>query len=66
MLPVECIVRGYLAGTAWQEYREAEHGLRHAPAGRPAGGRPAAGQPVFTPSTKAASAIHDENIPFDA
>ncbi|MGP8162842.1 MAG: phosphoribosylaminoimidazolesuccinocarboxamide synthase [Acidimicrobiales bacterium] len=64
MLPVECIVRGYLAGSAWREYRE--RGTVH---GEPL----AAGlveacrlpEPVFTPSTKAATG-HDENITFDA
>jgi phosphoribosylaminoimidazole-succinocarboxamide synthase len=64
MLPVECIVRGYLAGTGWQEYREAGTvcGLP-LPAGlREADQLPA---PVFTPSTKAAAGIHDENISFD-
>ncbi len=64
MLPVECIVRGYLAGTGWQEYREAGTvcGLP-LPAGlREADQLPA---PVFTPSTKAAVGIHDENISFD-
>ena len=53
MLPVECIVRGYLAGTGWQEYQEAGTvcGLP-LPAGlREADRLPA---PIFTPSTKAA------------
>jgi phosphoribosylaminoimidazole-succinocarboxamide synthase len=56
MLPVECIVRGYLAGTGWQEYREAGTvcGLP-LPAGlREAEQLPA---PIFTPSTKAAVGI---------
>jgi len=64
MLPVECIVRGYLAGTGWQEYRQMGTicGLP-LPAGlREADQLPA---PVFTPSTKAAVGIHDENISFD-
>ena len=64
MLPVECIVRGYLAGTGWHEYREAGTvcGLP-LPAGlREADQLPA---PIFTPSTKAAVGIHDENISFD-
>jgi phosphoribosylaminoimidazole-succinocarboxamide synthase len=63
MLPVECIVRGHLAGSAWKEYRErgTVHGIR-----LPAGLREAEQLPeaLFTPSTKAASG-HDENIPFD-
>jgi phosphoribosylaminoimidazole-succinocarboxamide synthase len=64
MLPVECIVRGYLAGTGWQEYREAGTvcGLP-----LPAGLREAEQlpSPIFAPSTKAAVGIHDENISFD-
>jgi phosphoribosylaminoimidazole-succinocarboxamide synthase len=64
MLPVECIVRGHLAGSAWKEYRATGtvHGERM-PAGlREADALPA---PTFTPSTKAASGDHDENIGFD-
>jgi len=63
MLPLECIVRGYLAGSAWAEYRETGrvHGL-----GMPSGLR--LGDPlpeaVFTPSTKATSG-HDRNLTFD-
>jgi phosphoribosylaminoimidazole-succinocarboxamide synthase len=62
MLPIECIVRGYLSGSAWKEYRE--HGTMHGQA-LPAGLResdrlPA---PVFTPSTKAHTG-HDVNISF--
>jgi phosphoribosylaminoimidazole-succinocarboxamide synthase len=63
MLPIECIVRGYLSGSAWKEYRAA--GTMHG-VGLPEGLReseqlPA---PVFTPSTKAETG-HDENISFD-
>jgi phosphoribosylaminoimidazole-succinocarboxamide synthase len=62
-LPVECIVRGYLAGSVWQEYRATRtvcgislpHGLRES-AKLP--------EPLFTPSTKAPEGTHDENIPF--
>lgn len=64
MLPVECIVRGHLAGSAWAEYRE--RGTIHgAPA--PAGLREAdrLPEPIFTPSTKAERGDHDENIGFD-
>ncbi len=64
MLPVECIVRGHLAGSAWKEYRErgTVHGSTLASGLREADPLPA---PVFTPSTKAASGHHDENITFD-
>ncbi len=64
MLPVECIVRGYLSGSAWAEYRRSQtmHG-QVLPAGlRQSEKLP---EPVFTPSTKA-EAGHDENISFDA
>jgi phosphoribosylaminoimidazole-succinocarboxamide synthase len=64
MLDVECIVRGFLTGSAWKEY--ATHGTMH-------GERLPDGlvesdplpEPVFTPSTKAAVGDHDENISFD-
>lgn len=64
MLPVECIVRGYLAGSAWKEYREA--GTMHG-SGLPAGMRQSEQlpEPVFTPSTKAGEGQHDRNISFD-
>jgi phosphoribosylaminoimidazole-succinocarboxamide synthase len=63
MLPVECIVRGYLSGSAWKEYREkgTMHGVP-----LPAGMRESERlpEPVFTPSTKA-EVGHDENITVD-
>jgi phosphoribosylaminoimidazole-succinocarboxamide synthase len=62
MLPIECIVRGYLSGSAWKEYRR--FGTVHGepmPAGLRESDR--LPEPRFTPSTKAASG-HDENIPF--
>lgn len=64
MLPVECIVRGHLAGSAWKEYRDRGtiHGMA-APAGLVEADR--LPEPVFTPSTKAAVGDHDENISFD-
>jgi phosphoribosylaminoimidazole-succinocarboxamide synthase len=64
MLPVECIVRGYLSGSAWAEYKKSQtmHG-EPLPAGlRQSEKLP---EPVFTPSTKATTG-HDENISFDA
>ncbi len=64
MLPVECIVRGYVAGSAWKEYRDRGtiHGMP-APAGLVEADR--LPEPIFTPSTKAAVGDHDENITFD-
>jgi len=63
MLPLECIVRGHLAGQAYQEYQAqgTVHGTRLPPGLRLADRLP---EPMFTPSTKA-TAGHDENITFD-
>ncbi len=65
MLPIECIVRGYVAGSAWKEYRHSGtvHGMK-VPAGLREADR--LSEPIFTPSTKAAVGDHDENISFDA
>jgi phosphoribosylaminoimidazole-succinocarboxamide synthase len=62
MLPVECVVRGYLAGSGFKEYRRtgAVCGQR-LPAGLAESSR--LPEPLFTPSTKATTG-HDENIPF--
>ena len=62
MLPVECVARGYLAGSGWKEYRERGTvcGIE-LPAGLTESAQLPA--PIFTPSTKADSG-HDENIPF--
>jgi phosphoribosylaminoimidazole-succinocarboxamide synthase len=63
MFPVECVARGYLAGSGWKDYRQsgALCGIR-----LPAGLREsdALPEPLFTPATKATSG-HDENISFD-
>ena len=64
MYPVECIVRGYLSGSGWREYREtgAVCGIE-LPAGlRESDKLP---EPIFTPSTKAELGDHDENIDFE-
>ena len=62
MLSIECIVRGYLSGSAWKEYRTS--GTMHGEA-LPDGLRESdqLPEPVFTPSTK--SDVHDENISFE-
>ncbi len=64
MLPVECIVRGYLSGSAWKEYTEkgTVHGTPLPPGLQQSQQLP---DPIFTPSTKAAAGDHDENISFD-
>jgi phosphoribosylaminoimidazole-succinocarboxamide synthase len=62
MFPVECVVRGYISGSAWKEYKATGKvcGI-NLPAGlRESDAFP---EPIFTPSTKATSG-HDENIPF--
>jgi len=61
-LPVECVVRGYLAGSGLKDYRAAGAvcGIPLPPGLREAERLP---EPIFTPATKAASG-HDENIPF--
>jgi phosphoribosylaminoimidazole-succinocarboxamide synthase len=62
-LAIECIVRGYLSGSGWKEYKKSQTvcGIR-----LPAGLAESAElpEPIFTPSTKA-EAGHDENISFD-
>jgi len=62
-LPVECIVRGYLAGSGWQEYRASGTvcGIQLPKGLRESERLP---EPIFTPSTKAEAGAHDENIPF--
>jgi phosphoribosylaminoimidazole-succinocarboxamide synthase len=64
MLPLECVVRGYLAGSGWKDYRTTQSTSGVAlPAGlREADRLP---EPIFTPSTKATSG-HDENISAQA
>ncbi|MDQ6625754.1 MAG: phosphoribosylaminoimidazolesuccinocarboxamide synthase, partial [Verrucomicrobiota bacterium] len=59
-LPVECVVRGYLAGSGWKEYQERGSVCGHQlPAGLELGSQ--LPQPIFTPSTKSESG-HDQNI----
>jgi phosphoribosylaminoimidazole-succinocarboxamide synthase len=63
MVPVECVARGYLAGSGWREYRQTRSvcGVP-LPAGLLEGAQLA--EPIFTPATKAPRGQHDENIPF--
>lgn len=63
-LPVEAIVRGYLIGSGWKDYRRTGRvcGIRLPDGLRLADRLP---EPVFTPSTKAALGAHDENVSFD-
>jgi phosphoribosylaminoimidazole-succinocarboxamide synthase len=64
MYPVECVVRGYLSGSGWREYREtgAVCGIA-LPSGLGESDR--LPEPIFTPATKAEVGDHDENIDFD-
>lgn len=64
-LPVECVVRGYLAGSAWNEYQEKGSvcGIS-LPAGLKESEKLAT--PLFTPATKAEAGAHDENIDFSS
>ena len=62
-LPIEAIVRGYIAGSGWKDYQKTQM-ICGIPL--PAGLKEAQQlpRPIFTPSTKAAIGTHDENIPF--
>jgi phosphoribosylaminoimidazole-succinocarboxamide synthase len=63
VIPIECVVRGYLAGSGWKEYQK--NGMVcgvKLPSGLTESSR--LPEPIFTPSTKAESG-HDENISFD-
>jgi phosphoribosylaminoimidazole-succinocarboxamide synthase len=63
MLPVECIVRGYITGSGWKDYQATGRvsGVELPPGLRESEQLP---EPIFTPSTKA-DVGHDENIDFD-
>ena len=63
VIPVECVVRGYLAGSGWKEYRESGTvcGIK-LPTGLKESSR--LPEPIFTPASKAESG-HDENISFE-
>jgi phosphoribosylaminoimidazole-succinocarboxamide synthase len=64
MVPVECVVRGYLAGSGWKEYQAVGKvcGVRLPPGLREADRLP---KPIFTPTTKAPVGTHDEAMTFD-
>jgi phosphoribosylaminoimidazole-succinocarboxamide synthase len=63
-LPVEAVVRGYLAGSGWKEYQQSQAvcGVGLPPGLRNASRLP---EPIFTPATKAELGDHDENIGYD-
>jgi phosphoribosylaminoimidazole-succinocarboxamide synthase len=64
MYPVECVVRGYLSGSGWREYRDSGSicGIELPEGLRESDRLP---EPIFTPATKAEVGDHDENIDFD-
>jgi phosphoribosylaminoimidazole-succinocarboxamide synthase len=63
VFPVECVVRGYLAGSGWKEYQQTQSvcGIKLPPGLQESSQLP---EPIFTPATKAESG-HDENISFE-
>jgi phosphoribosylaminoimidazole-succinocarboxamide synthase len=63
VIPFECVVRGYLSGSGWKEYRQtgAVCGLP-LPAGLAESDR--LPEPIFTPATKESVGTHDQNVPF--
>ena len=64
VIPIEAVVRGYLSGSGWKEYREtgAVCGIRLPPGLRESDQLP---EPIFTPASKAPPGRHDENLTFD-
>jgi phosphoribosylaminoimidazole-succinocarboxamide synthase len=63
-IPVEAVVRGYLAGSGWKEYQASQTicGVKLPSGLRNSGKLP---QPIFTPAAKAAAGEHDENISYE-
>ncbi len=64
MLPVECIVRGYITGTAWKEYQKSGT-VCHTPVAPGLVESEKFPEAIFTPSTKAEIGDHDENVSYD-
>ena len=64
MVPVECVVRGYITGSGWKDYQAsgAVCGIELPPGLRESEQLP---EPLFTPATKAELGDHDENVDFD-
>ena len=63
-LPVECVVRGYISGSGWEEYKKTGS-VCAIPLGEGLAESQKLPEPIFTPSTKAEQGTHDENITFD-
>jgi phosphoribosylaminoimidazole-succinocarboxamide synthase len=64
MFPAECVVRGYLSGSGWKDYKQTGQisGIRLPSGLRESDRLP---EPIFTPATKSMSGEHDENISFE-
>jgi len=64
VVPIECVVRGYLAGSGWREYKKSATvcGIELPAKLKQASKLP---EPIFTPATKAEQGLHDENISFE-
>jgi phosphoribosylaminoimidazole-succinocarboxamide synthase len=63
-LPVECVVRGYLAGSGWTEYQRSGS-ICGIPIAKGLQESSRLEEPIFTPTTKAEQGTHDENIPME-
>jgi phosphoribosylaminoimidazole-succinocarboxamide synthase len=64
VLPVECIVRGYLSGSGWEDYKKTGS-VCAIPIPKGLVESSKLEEPIFTPSTKAEQGLHDENITFE-
>lgn len=64
VLPVECVVRGYLSGSGWEEYRKTGE-VCGIPLPKGLLESSKLEEPIFTPATKAEMGLHDENISFE-
>ena len=60
VVPLECVVRGYLAGSGWKEYQQSQSVVRASSCRRGSGAQQLP-EPIFTPATKAETG-HDENV----
>jgi len=64
VIPIECVVRGYLSGSGWEEYKETGE-VCGIPLPKGLTESSKLDEPIFTPATKAESGLHDENISFE-
>jgi len=64
VLPIECVVRGYLSGSGWEEYKETGE-VCGIPLPKGLLESSKLEEPIFTPATKAEIGLHDENITFE-